>query len=150
MRVNTKTGLALLATSIAAACGDSSSPSPASSSPGFFISISNLTFSPAALRVPPGGTVTVINDDGEDHSVTSEASPNAFTPGSVAGVSFDTGPFIGTRSFTLPSSAPNGTVIPFFCTVHTGTMTTPNGAVTIDSTAQPTAPPGGGGGGGGY
>jgi hypothetical protein len=29
-------------------------------------------------------------------------------------------------------------------------MTTPNGAITIDSSAQPTAPPGGGGGGGGY
>ncbi len=144
MRVSTKTGLVLLAASIAVGCGDSSSPAPASSAPGFFISISNLTFSPVALSAPPGATVTVINNDAEEHSVTSEASPNAFTPGSVAGVSFDTGAFTGTRSFTLPASAPNGTVIPFYCTVHMGTMTTPNGAITIDSTVQPTAPPGGG------
>ena len=40
------------------------------------------------------------------HSVTSEASPNAFTRGSVGGVSFDTGQFTGTKTFALPSTAP--------------------------------------------
>ena len=73
----------------------------------------------------------MINDDGgEQHSVTSEASPNASTSGAVDGVSFNTGAFTGTRSFALPSSAPNGTVVPYFCTVHLNTMTTPNGSIT--------------------
>jgi hypothetical protein len=73
----------------------------------------------------------------------------------VAGVSFDTGPFTGTRTFTLPGAAPAGTVVPYFCTVHLGTMATPNGTITVDPAAVPTTAPGssapvGGGGGGGY
>ncbi len=147
MRVNAKTALVVLVTSIAASCGNSSSAAPATPTTGFFITISNLSFSPLNLRAPPGATVTVINADATVHSVTSEASLNDFTPGSVGGVSFDTGAFTGTKTFTLPSTAPNGTVIPFFCTVHKGTMNTPNGSVTIDSSAQPTSPPTGGGGG---
>jgi len=73
---------------------------------------------------------------------------NALTPGAAGGVAFDTGAFTGSRSFTLPANAPNGTAIPYYCTVHKWTVTTPNGTVTVDSSAQPTQPPGGGGGGG--
>jgi hypothetical protein len=32
-----------------------------------------------------------------------------FTPGSVSGVSFDTGAFTGTATFAIPSSATSGT-----------------------------------------
>ncbi len=141
MRVNTKTALVVLVTGIAAGCGSSSTPAPATPTTGFFISITNLTWSPVNLRAPPGATVTVINNDATTHSVTSEASLNAFTPGSVAGVSFDTGAFTGTKTFVLPSNASNGTVIPFYCTVHVATMIPPNGSITIDSSAQPTSPP---------
>lgn len=150
MRVITKAGLLSLATIVAASCGGSSSPAPSPPASGFFITIFNMRYSPLNLDAPPGATVTVINDDGVEHSVTSEASANAFTFGSVAGISFDTGPFTGTKSFSLPSNAPNGTVIPYFCTVHKGMMNTPNGSITIDSSAVPTSPGGGGGGGGGY
>ncbi len=149
MRVNTKAGVVALAT-LAASCGGSSSPAPSASGSGFFITIFNMSFSPLDLHAPPGATVTVVNDDGIDHSVTSEASANAFTFGSVAGISFDTGPFTGTRSFRLPSNAPNGTVVPYFCTVHKAQMNTRNGLITIDSSAVPTSTGGGGGGGGGY
>jgi plastocyanin len=147
---------------LAAGCGGSSSssgsgPSPAppqQTGPGFFITISGMAFSPLNLHVPPGGMVTVQNLDGMPHSVTSEASTNAFVPGSVSGISFNTGPFTGTMSFTVPSNAASGTVIPFFCTVHTSTMATPNGSITIDPSAAATsAPPGSGTpttGGGGY
>jgi len=88
----------------------------------------------------------VVNDDGMPHSVTSEATQNAFTPGSVSGISFDTGAFTGSRTFSIPSNAASGTVIPFFCTVHRGTMNTPNGSITIDPTATATTSSGGGGG----
>lgn len=144
----------------AAGCGSSSSssPAPAPQGPGFFITISNLAFSPLDLHVPPGATVTVVNRDAMTHSVTSEAHASDFTPGSVGGVAFDTGAFTGTRTFTIPSGAAANTVVPYYCTVHRGTMATPNGTLTIDPTATATTAPGGGGtggtggggGGGGY
>ncbi len=109
---------------------------------GYVITISNLRFSPLNLAVPPGATVTVVNQDGMGHSVTSEATPGSFTRGSVGGVSFDTGEFTGQKTFTVPSSAAAGTVVPYYCIVHTSTMATPNGTITID----PNAKPGGGGG----
>ncbi len=136
----------------AAACGSSSTapaPAPVPQGPGFFITISGMAFSPLNLHVPPGATVTVLNQDGILHSVTSESSPNAFTPGSVGGVSFDTGQFTGTKTFTIPGTAASGTVIPYFCTFHRNTMATPNGSITIDPSAVATTAPGGGGGGGG-
>jgi plastocyanin len=136
---------------VAAACGSSSSPAPAPApqGPGFFITISNLAFSPADLRVPPGATVTVLNGDGMPHSVTSEAHANDFTPGAVGGISFDTGAFTGTKTFTIPSGAAANTVVPYYCTVHKGTMATPNASLTIDPSAVPTTAPGGSGGGAG-
>src|SRR5512142_75600 len=81
------------------ACGSSSSSSAASPpASGYVITIQNLTFIPLDLHVPAGQTVTVVNRDSMAHSVTSEASPGAFTHGSVGGVSFDTGPFTGART----------------------------------------------------
>jgi plastocyanin len=152
MRVITNIGLVVLATTNTLGCGGSSSSTPPAAAPaaGFVITISNMSFSPVDLRAPAGATITVINRDGEVHSVTSAASPNAFTPGSASGVAFDTGLFLGTRQFTLPANAPDGAVIPYFCASHTATMATPNGSITIDATALATAPPSGGDGGGGY
>jgi hypothetical protein len=65
------------------------------------------------------------------HSVTSEAAPGEFVPGSVGGVAFDTGAFTGDGAFTIPANAPPGTVIPYYCTVHKGAMTTPDGELRI-------------------
>ena len=147
--------IALAGSVLLAACGSSSSGNsgtsgsnvptaptgptgPTGTQTGFVITIKNMTFSPADLSVPPGGVVTVINEDGFQHSVTSTSAAGNFTPGAVAGVSFDTTPFTGTTSFTIPANAPNGTVIPFFCTVHRSAMTPPFGNITVDSTAQPT------------
>ncbi len=106
---------------------------------GFLITISNMSFSPLDLRVPPGATVTVVNKDGMDHSVTSEASVGSYTPGAPSGVTpFDTGVFAsGQRTFTIPASVAAGTVIPYYCTVHRQAMTTPNGTITVDPSAQP-------------
>jgi plastocyanin len=112
---------------------------------GFYISISNMSFAPLNLAVPPGATITVLNRDGEAHSVTSEATAGAFTPGGVAGISFDTGAFTGTRSFTIPSGAVEGTVVPYYCNTHLGTMTTPTGRITVAAGSQPGPAPGGGG-----
>jgi plastocyanin len=88
------------------------------------MSIINFTFTPSNLEVSPGQQVIVKNGDGDGtpHSVTSESAPGQFTPGGVNGVSFDTGIFTGTASFTIPATAPHGTVIPCYCRVHLAGM----------------------------
>jgi plastocyanin len=94
------------------------------------ITIHNFAYSPSNLNVPPGATVTVVNQDTAPHSVTSESAMNDYTPGAVNGVSFDTGSFAsGTRTFTIPASASAGTVVPYYCSVHLSSM--PQGTVTI-------------------
>jgi plastocyanin len=110
------------------------------------ITISALRYSPLNLSVPPGATITVVNDDGMPHSVTSEATLGAYVRGAVAGISFDTGEFSsGQKTIQIPETAPTGTVIPFYCTSHLATMATPNGTIRIDPAAQPptttTTPP---------
>jgi plastocyanin len=96
----------------------------------FTITIQNFAFSPTNLDVPPGATVTVVNQDSVLHSVTSESAMGNFSPGGVNGVSFDTGAFTaGQRTFTIPASAPLGTVVPYYCSVHLSNM--PQGTVTI-------------------
>jgi plastocyanin len=152
MRITFAASLAALA--LAAGCGSSSNssaaPAPTPTGSGFFITISGYAFSPANLHVPPGGTVTVVNLDATSHSVTSEAAPNAFTPGSVNGVQFNTGTFTGTKTFVIPSSAATGTAIPYYCIPHTSMMVPQNGTITVDPSATTTTTmPGGGGGGGG-
>jgi plastocyanin len=95
------------------------------------IDISNFTFSPANLNVKPGTMVVVNNHDNMPHSVTSQSSPGAFVPGSVNGISFDTGQFsTGSMSFTIPTGAQAGTVVPYFCTVHRAAMAN-SGQITI-------------------
>jgi len=127
-------------------CGGSSGAGfPTTGTPtatGFVIVITGLRYSPLNLSVPPGATIVVLNDDGMLHSLTSEASVGAYTPGPVNGIAFDTGPFAsGTRAIQIPSNAATGTVIPFYCTVHLATMATPNGTITIDPNATPTSTP---------
>lgn len=111
-------------------------------STGFFITIHGMAFSPLQLAVPPGATVTVVNQDGIPHSVTSEATNDAVTPGAVNGVQFDTGQFTTQQTFTIPANAPQGAVVPYYCTVHRSAMATPNGSIRIDSSAQPGPAPG--------
>jgi plastocyanin len=126
----------LAAASLAAACGGSSNSgmvSTTSTSDGgtgsgggattVTVHIRNLAFSPENPSAPPGATVDVVNDDSPTvHSMTSEATAGSYTPGAVGGVSFDTGLFTGTKSFTIPSTAVMGTVIPFYCRNHLGMM----------------------------
>lgn len=94
------------------------------------ITIRGYAYSPTNLTVAPGTTITVVNLDSVSHSVTSESAAGQFTPGAVNGVSFDTGLFTGQHAFTVPNSAPSGTVIPYYCTSHKSMMAT-RGQITI-------------------
>lgn len=140
-------GLAILTMALASlllgACGGSNS-SGGGGSTGLQITISNLTYSPAALGVPQGGTVTVVNNDAVQHSVTSEATQGSYTLGGVAGVSFDTGLFSGTKTFVIPANAPVGTKVWFFCSNHKAMM---NGGAGDAGNWIMVAPAGSGGGG---
>lgn len=144
----TRTSVWMLAGALGAAaagCGSSSSSNDngggqttQGTGSGFTITIHDMAFSPEPLAVPPGATVTVVNMDGSmPHSVTSESSDDAFTKGAASGVQFDTGAFTGQATFTIPANAPAQARIPYFCTVHTRGMATPNGHLVIDPTAQP-------------
>ncbi len=115
--------------------GDSSPLVPSA----FLIRLSAFRFVPEHLTVAPGATVIVLNEDAPTpHSVTSEAAPGTFAPGTVSGVGFDTEPF-GTdqTSFSIPADAPDGTVIPFYCRVHGRTERTPEGLLTVRAGAKP-------------
>jgi plastocyanin len=113
----------------AAAPAGTAAPEPA---PSPTLVIADLTFTPAILEVVPGATVRVENRDAFPHSVTSESARGAFAPGAVANVQFDTGVFgVGARTFTVPPEAQPGTVIPFYCSVHKGSMRTPDGELRI-------------------
>jgi plastocyanin len=88
----------------------------------FVITIQNFTFIPGNIEVPAGTTITVRNLDSMVHSVTSETSPGTFMFGTVDGVAFDTGAFIGEKQIVIPAGAIVGTIIPYFCTVHRASM----------------------------
>jgi plastocyanin len=150
MRFGWKGGVVVAALLAALGCG--SDDGDGNNTPaGPTITIDNLTYSPADLTVDAGATITIVNNDDMQHTVTSETADNAFTPGAVGGVSFDTGliatggggggnpspppggPYVqaATASITIPSNAPSGTVIPFYCQNHKGAMNTPNGHITV-------------------
>jgi plastocyanin len=97
------------------------------------LDISGYTFSPSELTVDPGTVITVTNSDSIPHTVTSESADDAFTPGAVDGVSFDTGTLGGHASttITIPETAASGTVIPFYCGIHTSMMSPANGHITV-------------------
>lgn len=125
------------AAALASACG-SSSPSPGTLPPGYYITISNMSFAPLNLAAPAGATVTVLNRDAMAHSVTQQAAAGAYTVGAPAGTTpFDTGLFSGTKTFTLPAGLADGTSLHYYCSNHTSTMLTPNGTITITSAAPP-------------
>jgi hypothetical protein len=71
-----------------------------------------------------------MNMDPFAHTVTSEAHEGDFVAGAVNGVAFDTGAFTGTMTITIPTTAPVGTVIPYFCNIHKAAMAN-RGVVTI-------------------
>jgi plastocyanin len=144
-----------LGVATATACGGSGPTASTSSAlpPGYYVVITNMSYSPPNLAVPAGSTVTVVNRDvGMPHSVTQQVAPGTFTPGSPSGTPFDTGLFTGTRSFVVPAGLAAGTVLHYYCTSHGATMATPNGTITIDPLAQvsPGIDPGAPGGGTGY
>lgn len=138
--MGTKLLLAVSCVVFAIGCGgnDGSNPPPPGGNPDSgpvnlspTIKISSFAFNPVDLTVDAGTTIQVKNNDGTSHTVTSEAKDDDYSPGGVNGVAFDTGQITGgsSASFTIPTSAPSGTVIPFYCAVHNSMMG--NGHITV-------------------
>jgi plastocyanin len=95
------------------------------------VTIQSFMYAPLNFTVAAGASVTVQNNDSVPHSLTSEAAMGNFALGAVNGVMFDTGiiPAGGTATFTIPANAPSGSMIPYFCKVHTSAM--PQGMLTV-------------------
>jgi len=118
-RIGLLIGVLLLVGAIAAGCGNSATPGASSGGPvamtggtapsaetavGPTITISGMAFGDP-ITVPSGATIAIVNDDGVEHSVTSE------TKGA-----FDTDVDGGERkTFTAPTQPGE---YPFFCVYH--------------------------------
>lgn len=92
-------------------CGSKSSgssPNPVSGNPNQVI-MKNIAFNPASLTVSVGTTVTWINNDNMDHTVTSG------TPGKNTGI-FDSGNIAPSGKFTFTFNT-KGT-FQYYCTLH--------------------------------
>ncbi len=100
------------------------------------VSMANRAFTPSTLTISAGSTVTWINDDDDDHTVTAnDASFNSGTMGPGA-----------TYSRTFPAAG----TFAYFCVFHadmtgtivvTGSGDTPVTTTTLPSTTTTTAPP---------
>jgi plastocyanin len=110
--------LLLLGAAAAAGWACQGEPPPVVTTPAPQIVILGLANSPERLEVPAGVTVVVENFDPVEHTVTSSSAPGTYAPGAVNGVSFDTGPIARSAAFTIPATAPAGTVVPYFCAIH--------------------------------
>lgn len=87
---------------LATACGGSDDDGGQSAAAAATITISNLEFSPQILTVQVGDTVTVENKDDTEHTVTATDK------------SFDTGPFTGTKTFTVSKAGR----FEYLCEIH--------------------------------
>jgi plastocyanin len=114
MRTRLKCGagaLVIAGALLLAACGSStptmsgSAAAPTSSSGGSSITISNFMFNPMSLRVSPGATVKVTNNDSATHTLT--ASGGQFNTGNITQNQ--------TKTFRAPSKP--GTYH-YICNIH--------------------------------
>jgi plastocyanin len=104
---------------LAVACSSSKKASTGTTtagSAGPTVVAKDIAYSPAALTVKAGDTVTFKNNDGPTHTFTADDG------------SFDSGRLAPGKSFTfaVPSSAKSGTKIAFHCQIHSsmkGTLT---------------------------
>lgn len=100
-------------TSAAFSPSASAAPSATASTAAVTVMIQNFLFAPEDLTVAPGATVTVVNQDTANHTLT--AKDHSFDTGNIPGN--------GTGAFTAPTKP--GTY-PYICAIHpfmTGTLT---------------------------
>ncbi|MDT9691882.1 cupredoxin family copper-binding protein [Streptomyces sp. P9(2023)] len=96
-------------------CGDGGTePTPPRSTPPASptaaaadqIIIRGFAFKPTSLKIRPGATITVVNQDSVPHTVTA-----------TEGEAFDTGEIAGGQSASFTAPDKPGTY-PFFCSIH--------------------------------
>jgi plastocyanin len=93
------------------ACGgsgdDGSAPATAQAASGTTVSVQDNSFSPGALKVSPGDTVTFTNDGAVAHTVTA-----------TDGASFDSGSLEPGKTFKF--TAVKAGTVSYVCTIHPG------------------------------
>ncbi len=90
---------------------------------------SGMRFATPSMTVPAGTAITVRNEDSLPHTVTSESAPGAFTPDGM----FNTGNIApgGTATIMIPASTAPGTVLYYYCVIHTSLMVPADGMITV-------------------
>jgi plastocyanin len=130
-----------------AACGSSSSTTSSGSTGGttgttgssgttgsqsITFTISSGKVWQSAVTVPVGGTLHVVNNDSAPHTVTSQASAGAFSPGAPAGITaFDQTVSAGATKDIVIQGGAAGTTIPFYCKFHTAMMSPGSPVITL-------------------
>ena len=110
---------ALILTGCGGSSGSSGSPAATSSPAGNgssadTIVIKNFMFHPGTLKVAPGATVTIRNEDSVTHTLTEKADPHLFSTGGI--------PAGQAKTIKAPAKAGS---YPFICMIHqymTGTL----------------------------
>jgi plastocyanin len=125
---------ALFAAALAASsCGAGATSDLSVPSTPYVITILNYTVDPANLSVPPGATVLVRNQDDFDHWLASETAPGQYVYAKVGEVGINVYVFSRSeQSFSIPTTAAVGTVVPYFCVLSTSAMIN-QGQITIVS-----------------
>ncbi len=102
------------------ACGPATGTEAPAGSSDAVVQIVDYTFVPPRITVAPGSAVLFLNLDGFQHAIATEAAAGSHVTAAAGGVSFETPPFTGSMTVTVPATAAPGTVIPFFCWLHPG------------------------------
>ena len=89
------------------ATGSHAGAGSSAGSPADTIVIKNFMFSPMSLKVSPGATVTVHNEDSVTHTFTDKADPGLFSTGDIAGGQ--------SKTIKAPSKAGS---YPYICMIH--------------------------------
>ena len=112
---------------VAAACYDGGGATPTAGASGeAAVTIETFSFDPDPLEVAPGTTITFVNEDAIDHTVTA-GTREAPTPALFDGTLPEQG-----ATFALVLSAPG--TYEYFCRIHPGPGMTATITVTGDAT----------------
>lgn len=110
------------------ACGEEATEEDTGTeSPSLVIGAGN-TFATTEVTAASGATITIINNDSDPHTITSESAEGAFDDTE----DFDT--VVGSDSkglLTIPD-LPSGTILFFYCRFHEGSMSPADGTIVIE------------------
>jgi hypothetical protein len=108
-------------------CQETEDPTHAEADATIIIT-STLNLIPSEIFVPSGGRISIINEDSNPHTITSQSAADAFDNSGTFDVLVPSG---GVANLTIPES-PSGTVYHFYCRFYLGALSPSGGSITIE------------------